>query len=314
MSTQCVLCFLRLVEHVAKAKDIVEQSKHIQQLDSENKILKKEREEMLKMHEDSMIALQESASAEINRLKEELAILKDQKQAADEQNLCHSEAFKLLQQEKESLADVVWQAKASIFSKCPPPCSSVVWILRIFELMQSLSEFSAPMGLTRSPPSDKECMILAGNFINTAIAQAKEIAKPLQIYIKASDSVVKYSDILRRAPERVASWKASCARAGARMALSMVKAHYEDADIDMVTSGIPDVDDDGKEIDHEAILSSLAGYDTRVAELVDVDVFVPKNFLDNADPESSESPHSGDAEGESPAGDDAASKSPTPKE
>ena len=56
-STHCVLCFLRLAEHVAKSKDIVEQSKHIQQLDSENKILKKEREEMLKMHEDSMKAL-----------------------------------------------------------------------------------------------------------------------------------------------------------------------------------------------------------------------------------------------------------------
>src|SRR3954466_2182210 len=110
--------FSNFAEHVAKAKDIVEQSKHIQQLDSENRILKKEREEMLKMHEDSMKALQESASAEINRLKEELAILKDQKQAADEQNLRHSEAFKLLQQEKEYLADVVWRDKANIFSKC----------------------------------------------------------------------------------------------------------------------------------------------------------------------------------------------------
>src|SRR4051812_46907573 len=63
-------------EHVAKAKDIVEQSKHIQQLDSENKILKKEREEMLKMHKDSMKSLQDSSSTEINRLKEELAIFK----------------------------------------------------------------------------------------------------------------------------------------------------------------------------------------------------------------------------------------------
>ena len=120
------------MEHVAKAKDIVEQSKHIQQLDSENKILKKEREEMLKMHEDFMKALQDSASAEINRLKEELVILKDQKQAADEQNLRHSEAFKLLQQEKESLADIIWQAKASIFSKFPPSYISVIWILRVY--------------------------------------------------------------------------------------------------------------------------------------------------------------------------------------
>src|SRR3954463_15804059 len=269
---------------------------------------------MLKMHEDSMKALQDSASAEINRLKEDLAILKDQKRAADEQNLRHSEALKILQQEKEHLADVVWQAKASIFSKCPLPCSSVVWILRIFELMQSLSEFSTPMGLTRSPPLDKECMILAGNFINTAIALAKEIAKPLEIYIKASDSVVKYSEILRRAPERIARRRASCARAGARMALSMVKAHYEDADIDTVTSGIPDVDDDGKEINHESILSSLAGYDTRVAELVDVNVFVPMNTIDSGNQSSSESLHTTDFEGGSPAADDAASKFPAPKE
>src|SRR3954470_20877143 len=94
-STHGVLCFLRLAEHVAKAKDIVEQSKHIQQLDSENKILKEEWKEMLKMHEDSMKALQDSASVEINRLKEELAILKYQKQSADDQNQCHSEAFKI---------------------------------------------------------------------------------------------------------------------------------------------------------------------------------------------------------------------------
>src|SRR4051794_12510949 len=108
--------------------------------------------------------------------------------------------------------------------------------------MCSLSEFAAPMGLNRSPPPAKECMVLAGNFINT---------KPLQINIKASDSVAKYSEILRRAPQRITSWKASCARAGARMALSMVKAHYKDADIDTVTSGIHEVDDDVKEINHQ---------------------------------------------------------------
>ena len=68
-------------------------------------------------------------------------------------------------------------------------------------------------------------MALAGNFINTAIAQAKEIAKSLQINIKASDSVAMFLEILRRASERITSWKASCAWAGARMALSMVKAH-----------------------------------------------------------------------------------------
>ena len=81
---------------------------------------------MLKMHEDSMKALRESASAEINRLKEDLAILKDQKQDANEENHCHGEGYKILQQEKESLADTLWQANASIFSKISSPCISAV--------------------------------------------------------------------------------------------------------------------------------------------------------------------------------------------
>src|SRR4051812_44489598 len=107
-------------------------------------------------------------------------------------------------------------------------------------------------------------MVLAGNFINTAIKHTKEIAKPLQINIKAVDSVTKFSEIMRRAPERISRWKASCARDGARMALSMVKPHYKNVDIDMMTSCIPDVDDEGQKIDHEAILALLAGFDTRV--------------------------------------------------
>src|SRR4051812_2966581 len=98
------------------------------------------------------------------------------------------------------------------------------------------------------------------------------------------------------------------------MALSMVKAHYEDADIDTATSGIPDVDDEGKEINHESILSSLVGYDTRVVELVDVNVFVPMNTIDGGNQSSSESVHTADFEGDSPAVDDVASKSPAPEE
>ena len=76
-STHCVLFFLRLAETIANAKNIVEQSKHIQELDSENKILKQERKDMLKMHEESMKALQDSATEEMNRLKDEIAILKE---------------------------------------------------------------------------------------------------------------------------------------------------------------------------------------------------------------------------------------------
>ena len=81
---------------------------------------------MLKMHEESVKALQDSTTEEINHLKEEIANLKDHKQAADEQNQRHSEAYKILQEEKESLADTLWQAEASIFIKFSPSWIFVV--------------------------------------------------------------------------------------------------------------------------------------------------------------------------------------------
>src|SRR3954467_11863004 len=98
--------------------------------------------------------------------------------------------------------------------------------------MRSFVQNAAPIALTKSPPPPKECMVLAGNFISTAVKQAKEIAKPLNINIKAVDSVMKFSEILRQSPERIVIWKASCTRASARMSLAMVKAHYENAYID----------------------------------------------------------------------------------
>src|SRR4051812_18837148 len=101
---------------------------------------------MLKMHEESMKALQDSATEEMNRLKVEIAILKYQKRVADEQNQRHSEAYKLLQQEKQSLADTLWQAEASIFSKFSPSWVYVVWVVCIIELMRSLSEFCSSSG------------------------------------------------------------------------------------------------------------------------------------------------------------------------
>ena len=73
-----------------------------------------------------------------------------------------------------------------------------------------------------------------------------EIAQPLGINIKAVESAAKYSEILHRAPEKVKDWKASCVWDGSRMTLSLVKAQYDNADIDMVTSGMPKMDEEGQ--------------------------------------------------------------------
>ena len=72
---------------------------------------------MLKMHEDSMETMQDSASEEMNRLKEEIAILKDQKKATVEQNQRHHESYKILRQERDSMAETLQQAKIRIFGK-----------------------------------------------------------------------------------------------------------------------------------------------------------------------------------------------------
>src|SRR3954471_8602725 len=109
------MSFLRHVEAISKAKDIVEQTKHIQLLDSENKILKQERAESLKMHEDAMKAVQESANTEINCLKEEIAILTEQNKAAAKQNTHNLGAYKVLRQERDSMAETLQQAEDSIF-------------------------------------------------------------------------------------------------------------------------------------------------------------------------------------------------------
>src|SRR3954468_3708111 len=95
------------------------------------------------------------------------------------------------------------------------------------------------------------------------------------------------------------------------VAIPTTKAYYENANIATVTSGIPDVDDEGQKINHESILASIAGYDTRFAELVDVNFFVPMKTIDGGNQSSSEFLNPCDfEEGDSPAADDAASKSP----
>ena len=49
------------------------------------------------------------------------------------------------------------------------------------------------------------------------------------------------------------SWKASSNRDGAKMALTMMKAHYDDADIDMVISGMPAIDEEGNKVKNDDI-------------------------------------------------------------
>jgi hypothetical protein len=62
-------------------------------------------------------------------------------------------------------------------------------------------------------------------------------------------------------PGLVADWKQSAARGGARTALTLAKAHYPELSLDLVTSGMPESDNDGTLVDEAVIRQSLLGYD-----------------------------------------------------
>jgi hypothetical protein len=69
------------------------------------------------------------------------------------------------------------------------------------------------------------------------------------------------SEKLQLVPGLVADWKQSAARGGARTALTLAKAHYPELSLDLVTSGMPESDDDGMPVDEVAIRQSVLGYD-----------------------------------------------------
>jgi hypothetical protein len=62
-------------------------------------------------------------------------------------------------------------------------------------------------------------------------------------------------------PGLVADWKQSCARGGARTAITLAKAHYPELDLDLITFSIPESNEDGTPVDEATIWQSMLGYD-----------------------------------------------------
>jgi hypothetical protein len=83
----------------------------------------------------------------------------------------------------------------------------------------------------------------------------------LQIAGSAGLSAIGLTKKLLLVPGLVADWKQSSARGGARTALTLVKAHYPELDLDLITSGIPESGKDGAPVDEVAIRQSALGYD-----------------------------------------------------
>jgi hypothetical protein len=83
----------------------------------------------------------------------------------------------------------------------------------------------------------------------------------LQIAGSAGLSAIGLTKKLLLMPGLVVDWKQSSAWGGPRTALTVVKAHYPELDLDLITSGIPESGEDRAPVDEAAIRQSVLGYD-----------------------------------------------------
>jgi hypothetical protein len=81
-------------------------------------------------------------------------------------------------------------------------------------------------------------------------------------------STIGLTKKLRLVPRLVADWKQSSARGGARTAVILAKAHYPGLDLDLITSDIPESNEDGTPVDEAAIRQSMLGYDQLCALVI----------------------------------------------
>jgi hypothetical protein len=83
----------------------------------------------------------------------------------------------------------------------------------------------------------------------------------LQIVGSSTLSAIGLTKKLLLVPRLVADWKQSSARGGARTTLTLAKAHCPKLDLDLITSGIRESNEDGTSVDEAAIQQSVLGYD-----------------------------------------------------
>jgi hypothetical protein len=84
---------------------------------------------------------------------------------------------------------------------------------------------------------------------------------------------------LELVPDLVKDWKMSAARGGARTALTLYKAHYPKMNLDIITSGFLEVNEDGTPVDEAVIRLSVLGYDHLCALGMHMDVYYERHIF-----------------------------------
>jgi hypothetical protein len=130
----------------------------------------------------------------------------------------------------------------------------------------------------------------------------------LQIAGSSSLSAIALTQKLLLVPGLMADWKQSSARGGARTALTLVKAHYPEMDLDLLASGIPESGEDSAPVDEAAIRQSVLGYDQLCALGTQLNVYYEAYELPGSPSQASASASVATAGGD--GGDEVSSKVP----
>ena len=81
------------------------------------------------------------------------------------------------------------------------------------------------------------------------------------------------ASMLTRASEEHDNVLRSAAHGGVKVALAMLWAWYPEINMHTATEYMPEVDEQGQTIDQRALVSSVSGYASRLASMVNIDVF-----------------------------------------
>ena len=120
-----------------------------------------------------------------------------------------------------------------------------------------------------------------GELITETLAASKRFAAKFFIS-SGSQEPSEFSDVpnmLEQATKLHKSLLKSAARGGAKTTLGLFMAHYPEAEIEAVTEGMPSAYEDGSEVDPAAVLKSVAGYATRVTDMVDTSIFYRRHHV-----------------------------------
>lgn len=133
-----------------------------------------------------------------------------------------------------------------------------------------------PLSLGDGDNSDPRLarILKAGKYLQSLHAFGKAcIHKLFPGSIEVVEDFTELPEILETMAEKYEDRLRSAARRGAKTALGMVKAHYPEADIRTVSKYMPKYNEDGSELDQKAVLSSVSGFATWVAVLVNLSTY-----------------------------------------